>query len=205
MKFDTLKRTSLYGTLVFVMALAAACSNQKEPAQKALDDASAAVNHSLTPDADKYAPKRVTALQGKLAELKSNFDAKSYAAVIAAAPDVTTAAKDLTRVVATDKDAETKDLTARWADASASIPKLLEAVHARIDELGKAKHPAKHLDLATARADLTEADSGWANATSANSSGKINDALAAAKDAKEKVEAAAAAIKLQLPQTTAAK
>ncbi|HEY2781764.1 MAG TPA: hypothetical protein VGI90_13345 [Steroidobacteraceae bacterium] len=187
------------------MALAAACSNQKEPAQKALDDASAAVNHSLTPDADKYAPKRVTALQGKLAELKSNFDAKSYAAVIAAAPDVTTAAKDLTRVVATDKDAETKDLTARWADASASIPKLLEAVHARIDELGKAKHPAKHLDLATARADLTEADSGWANATSANSSGKINDALAAAKDAKEKVEAAAAAIKLQLPQTTAAK
>jgi hypothetical protein len=205
MNWNTLKRTSFYGSLALAVVLATACSNQKDPAQKALDDATAAVNESLTPDADKYAPKRATALQGKLAELKSSFDAKNYATVIAAAPDVTTAAKDLTRVVATDKDAETKELTARWTDASASIPKLLEAVHARVDELGKAKHPAKHLDLATARADLTEADSGWANATSAYSNGKINDALASAKDVKEKAEAAAAALKLQLPQTTAAR
>ena len=201
MNSGTLKRTSLYGTLVYMMVLAAACSSQKDPAQKALDDATAAVNQSLTPDADKYAPKRVTALQGKLAELRSSFDAKNYTAVITAAPDVTTAAKDLTRVVATDKDAEMRDLTARWAAASASIPKLLEAVHARLGELSKTKHPAKNLDLATARADLTEADSRWANASSDDSSGKINDALAAAKDAKEKAEAAAAAVRLQLPQT----
>ncbi|HEX3949789.1 MAG TPA: hypothetical protein VHW95_08070 [Steroidobacteraceae bacterium] len=205
MNWNTLRRTSLYGSLALAVVLATACSNQKDPAQKALDDATAAVNQSLTPDADKYAPKRVTELQGKLAELKSIFDAKNYAGVITAAPDVTMAAKELTRMVAADKDTETKELTAQWTDASAAVPKLLEAVHARVDELGKAKHAPKHVDLATARADLTEADGKWANAKSAYSNGKINDALAGAKEVKEKTEAAAAAIKLGLPQTTAAK
>ncbi|HEY2532474.1 MAG TPA: hypothetical protein VGJ20_31840 [Xanthobacteraceae bacterium] len=205
MNGNTLKRASLCGTLVLAMALASGCANQKDPAQKALDDATTAVNQSLTPDADKYAPKGAAALQGKLAELKSSFEGKNYATVITAAPDVVVAAKQLTQVAATNKEAETKKLTAQWTDAADSVPKLLEAVRARVDELGKAKHPPKHVDLGTARNDLSDADTQWANAKSAYTSGKINDALSSAKEGKEKAEAAAAAINLQIPQMTAAK
>jgi hypothetical protein len=184
--------------------MASACSSQRDPAQKALDDATKAVTQSLTPDADKYAPNAVTALQGKLADLKTNFDGKYYAAVITAAPDVMAAAKDLTPLVAANKDAETK-LTAQWTDASDSVPKLLETVHARIDELGKAKHPPKHVDIGTARTDLSEADNLWAKAKSSYGGGKVHEALAFAKEVKEKAEAAAAAINLKMPQMTAAK
>jgi hypothetical protein len=185
--------------------MTSACSSQRDPAQKALDDATTAVTQSLTPDADKYAPKAVTALQGKLADLKTNFDGKDYATVITAAPDVIVAAKELTQLVAANKDAETQKLTAQWTDASDSVPKLLETVHARVDELGKAKHPPKHVDIGTARTDLSEADSLWAKAKSSYGSGKIHEALAFAKEVKEKAEAAAAAVNLQMPQMTAAK
>lgn len=204
MNLNRLKRASVCGVLAGAL-IASACSGQRDPAQKALNDATGAVNQALTSDADTYAPKGVTALQGKLADLKTNFDGKNYAAVITAAPDVTAAAKELTQVAATNKEAETKKLAARWTEASDSVPMLLETVHARVDELAKARHPPKHVDLGTARTDLTEADNLWAKAKSSYGSGKIDDALASVKEVKEKAEAAAAAIKLQMPQMTASK
>jgi methyl-accepting chemotaxis protein len=181
------------------------CLSQKDPAQKSLADASNAVNQALTPDADKYAPKAVTAVQGKLAALRTNFDDKNYATVITTAPDVMAAARDLTQVVATNKEAETKKLAAQWTEATASVRNLLETVHAKVDEIAKAKHPPKHVDLPTAQSDLSAADDLWAKAKSSYSSGMIDDALASVKDLKEKAQAAAAAINLQVPQMTASK
>lgn len=204
MIWNRLKRASVCGVLAGAL-IVSACSSQKDPAQKALDDAVAAVNQALTPDADRYAPQAVTALQGKLADLKTDFDGKNYPTVLTAAPEVMVAAKELIQVVATNKEAETQKLTAQWTAASASVSQLLETVHARVDELAKAKHPAKNIDVGTARTDLTEADNLWAKAKASHSGGKIDDALASVKEVKEKAEAAAAAINLQMPPMPAAK
>jgi methyl-accepting chemotaxis protein len=200
MNWSPVRRAALYATLIVAAAMTAACLSQKDPAQKALNDATGAVNQALTPDADKYAPNGVTALQGKLAALKTTFDGKNYATVITSAPDVMASARDLTQVVETNKEAESKKLAAQWTEATAPVRNLLETVHARVDELGKAKHPPKHVDLPTARTDLTAADDLWAKAKSSYGSGKIDEALASVKELKEKADAAAAAINLQVPQ-----
>jgi hypothetical protein len=205
MNRNPISRGVLYASLIVAIAMTSACLSQKDPAQKALNDATSAVDQALTPDADKYAPKDVTALQSKLTDLKTNFDGKNYATVITAAPNVMTAARDLTQVVANNKEADTKKLAAQWTEATASVRNLLDTIHAKVDELAKAKHPAKHVDLATARTDLSAADDLWAKAKSSYGSGKIDDALASVKELKEKAEAAAAAINLQMPQMTAAK
>jgi hypothetical protein len=184
--------------LALAILAVAACSAQKQPAQSALETATDAVNAALTPDADKYAPKEVTALQSKLAELKSAFDAKNDPAVITGAYDVTAAAHELTQIVsAVNKDSEAKRLASEWSEFGESMPKLLGSVHAKIDELNREKHVPKNVNLGGARAELNEADNLWDKAKSAHDRGETADALASSKQAKSKAEAAAADIDLQ--------
>jgi hypothetical protein len=166
-----------------------------------LDAATTAVNSALTPDADKYAPKEVTALQAKLADLKTKFDSKNYAGVILGSPDVVAAAAELTQTAATSRDAESKRLTAQWSDISTSLPKSFDTIRSRIDELGKSKRQPKNVDVQTARSDLEDAESKWNEAKVDYQNGKVTDALAASQAVKSQVNAAAAAINLQLPNS----
>ena len=198
---NTTRHVSLYATCAAVVLLVCACATQKDPAQDALDAATSAVNSALTPDADKYAPKEVTALQAKLADLKAKFDTKNYAGVILGRPDVVAAAAELTQTVATSRDAESKRLTAQWSDISTSLPKSFDSVRSRIDELGKSKRQPKNLDVQTARSDLADAESKWNEAKVDYQNGKVTDALAASQAVKSQVNAAAAAINLQLPSS----
>jgi hypothetical protein len=195
---NTTGYVSLYATCAAIVLLACACATQKDPAQEALDAATSAVNNAMTPDADKYAPKEVTALQAKLADLKAKFDMKNYAGVILGRPDVVAAAAELTQTAATSRDAESKRLTAQWSDTSTSLPKSFDTVQSRIDELSKSKRPPKNVDLQTARGDLADAESKWNEAKVDYQNGKVTDALAASQTVKSQVDAAAAAINLQL-------
>ena len=194
---QTSKFTPRYAALALAILAVAACSAQRQPAQSALETATDAVNAALTPDADKYAPKEVTALQSKLAELKSAFDAKNDPAVITGASDVTAAAHQLTQIVSVNKDSEAKRLASEWSEFGESMPKLLGSVHAKIDELNREKHVPKNVNLSKARAELNEADNLWDKAKSAHDRGEAADALASSKQAKSKAEAAAADINLQ--------
>jgi hypothetical protein len=195
---NTTRHVSLYATCAAAVLLACACATQMDPAQEALEAASSAVNSALTPDADKYAPKEVTALQAKLADLKAKFDMKNYAGVILGRPDVEAAAAELTQTVATSRDAESKRLTAQWSDISTSLPKSFDTVESRIDELSKSKRPPKNVDLQTARSDLADAESKWSEAKVDYQNGKVTDALASSQAVKSQVDAAAAAINLPL-------
>jgi hypothetical protein len=184
------------------MLFACACATQKDPAQEALDAATSAVNSALSPDADKYAPKEVTALQAKLADLKAKFEMKNYAGVILGRPDVVAAAVELTQTVATSRDAESKRLTAQWSDISTSLPKSFSTVQSRIDELSKSKRQPKTVDVQTARSDLADAESKWNDAKVDYQSGKVTDALTTSQTVKSQVDAAAAALNLHLPSST---
>jgi hypothetical protein len=168
-----------------------------------LDNATGAVNAALSPDADKYAPEDVSALQKQLGELKSSFDSKNYAGVIATAPEVRTAATQLSLSVATKKEADAEKWMAEWTEASGALPKVLASVHSRVDELSKSKHPPKSVNLPTARSDLADAENLWEKAEVSYGAGKTAAAVATTREVMAKAEAGAAAVDMTLPETPA--
>lgn len=182
-----------------VAALAVACASQMEPAQKALDGLNNAVAAADAAGASKYIPDQLSAVQGKIGELKAAFDKKDYAAVLAGAPALLSQAQALVGAAAAKKDEVVKAATGEWTTLSGSLPQLVAAVKSRVDVLGKSKHLPAGVDLNAAKAGLADATSLWDKAQKAFGAGNVEDALAAAKDTKAKAEAAAAALKLTLP------
>jgi hypothetical protein len=189
--------------LTVAMLLFAACANQMEPAKQALDGANSAVSAAAA-DARKYMPEHLSTLQRKLSDLKSAFDRKDYAAVLASAPAVVNEAKSLAQAAASKKAELAKALETQWTDLNSSMPRLIETVKTRVDALAKKKHVPKGVDLAAARSALADATISWEKAQSVFTAGKVEEAVSNAKDSKAKAEAAAAAVNLKLPTAGAA-
>jgi hypothetical protein len=183
--------------LVFCLAalLLAACTGQKEPAKKAIDNINHAVAMAL-PDADQYSPEQVASVERKLADLNAFFDKKDYAAVLAAAPAVLAEAKSLAPTVASKKDEVMKVLAAAWTELSTSVPPALSSVKTRLDALSKSHRVPKGIDLGAAKSALSDATVLWEKAQAAFQSSHVAEAVAAAKDARAQAEAAAAALKM---------
>jgi hypothetical protein len=189
--------------LMVAMLLVAACANQMKPAQQALDGVDSAVS-AAAPDAGKYMPDALTAVQGKATALKASFDKGDYRAVLIGAPAVLADAKSLAQVAAAKKEVAMKALGSQWADVASSLPKLVETVKARVDALSKARHLPKGVDLAAAKSALADATGLWAKAQAAFTAGQVEEAVNNAKDGKARAEAAAAAVKLNLSSAAAA-
>jgi len=185
--------------LAGVAVLAVACASQMEPAQKALDGLANAMAAADAAGAAKYIPDQLSAVQGKVTELKTAFDRKDYAAVIKGAPALLTEAQNLVGAAAAKKDEAVKAATAEWTPLAAAVPQLVAAVKSRVEVLGKSKHLPAGVDLAAAKSGLADATSVWEKAQAASSAGNYEDAVSAAKDARAKAEAAAEALKLKLP------
>jgi hypothetical protein len=188
-----IRNLALCSAVIFIVA----CTNQMEPAKNDLD----AINSALTaaaPDAQKYIPDQLATAQADAAKLSASYDKKDYAAVVAGAPTVLAEVNALAGAAAAKKDETLKVLGNEWRSLAASIPQSVTAVQTRIDALSKTKHVPKDVDLAAAKSGLADATSAWEKAQAAFGSGNAEDAVAAAKDAKAKVESAAAALKLDL-------
>ena len=188
-----------YLTLYSAAILLVACANQMEPAKNALDNINSTLS-AVTADAQKYVPDQLTQAQSKVAELSASFDKKDYAAVVAGAPAVLAEVNGLAAAAAAKKDEILKALGTEWRSLAVSIPQSVSAVQTRIDALSKSRHVPKDIDLGGAKSGLADAASAWDKAQSAFKSGNAADAVAAAKDARSKLESAAAALKLNLPQ-----
>ena len=188
-----------YLTLYSAAILLVACANQMEPAKNDLDNINSTLS-AVTADAQKYVPDQLTQAQSKVAELNASFDKKDYAAVVAGAPAVLAEVNGLAAAAAAKKDEILKALGTEWRSLAVSIPQSVSAVQTRIDALSKSRHVPKDIDLGGAKSGLADAASAWDKAQSAFKSGNAADAVAAAKDARSKLESAAAALKLNLPQ-----
>jgi hypothetical protein len=186
-------------TLCSVALLFAACVNQMEPAKNALDNINSQLS-AVAADAQKYIPDQYAQAQGKVAALTASFEKKDYQAVIAGAPAVLTEVSGLSGAVAAKKDEMVKALGNEWRSLAASVPQSLTAVQTRVDALSKTKHVPKDVDLGAAKSGLADANSAWGKAEDAFKAGNPEDAVTAGKDAQSKVAAAAAALKLNLPQ-----
>ena len=185
-------------TLCAIVTLFVACANQMEPAKNALANINTTLD-SVSADAQKYVPDQFAQAQGKVAALTASFEKKDYAAVLAGAPAVLAEVNGLAGAAAAKKDEIAKALGNEWRDLAASVPQSLSAAQTRIAELSKTKHVPKDVDLGAAKSGLASATSAWDKAQAAFKSGNAADAVAAAKEAKGDLAAAAAAIKLNLP------
>jgi len=187
-------------SLVMAAALLAGCANQMEPAKKAIVDIEAAVA-AAGPDAAQYIPDQLQAVTTQIADLKMKFDQKDYKGVLAAAPALLAQAQGLTAAAASAKQAaEAAALEAfnsEWGTLAADVPAQLAAVTSRVGILSKSKKLPAGLDAASfaaAKSGADEAKAMWDQATAAQAAGNMEQAVTAARQVKEKLNAAMAAL-----------
>ena len=179
-----------------VALVAAGCANQMEPAKKAIADIEAAVA-AAGDDAAKYIPDEVSAVNDKVASLKAQFDKKDYKGVVAAAPAVLAQAQALAASAAAKKIESMDALNAEWGSLAASVPQAVAAIQSRVDILSKSKKLPAGIDKATlesTKAGLAEANTLWTQATAAQSSGDLEQAVGLGRQTKEKADGLLAAL-----------
>lgn len=192
-------RVSTFAFLSLAAIVLAACAGQKEPAQKLIAEIEATTT-AAAPEAGKYVPDELADVQAKLGALQASYAKKDYAAVVSGAPAVLGAAQSLATDAAAKKDEALKALNDQWTALAGSVPDHLTAVQNGIDFLGKKanKKLAAGIDLDAAKTGAAEANSTWSKAQAAFASGNLDEAVATGKDAKSKIEAVAASLKLDL-------
>jgi len=193
--------THRFGTflLIGIAALVCnACLDQQEPAKQSLDEISNVLT-TASADAAKYAPEQMADVQRELADLKISYDRKGYGDVIAHAPSVLADAKNLVADAAAKKEDVAKALNRQWSGFEASLPPRISAVTTRVGQLSRTQRSAKGMDLAAARSALADATEEWAHAQAAFGGGKVEEAIATAKDAQSKTDTAATTLGLELP------
>jgi hypothetical protein len=174
-----------------------------EPAQKAIADVEAAIA-AAGPDAAQYIPDQLQAVTGQLADLKAKFDKKDYKGVIAAAPALLTQAQGLAGAAASAREAAEaakaaalEAMNAEWTALSGTLPAAVAAIESRVNILSKSKKLPANLDATTfesVKTGLADAKALWDQATAAQASGNVEGAVTAARQVKEKADAALAAL-----------
>jgi hypothetical protein len=198
------RRSSHYALICVAALMLAACAGQKGPAQKLLGDIEATVD-AASGEAAKYVPDQLADVQANLTSLKASFDKQDYAAVMTAGPAVLSTAQGLATAAAAKKDEILKALNDEWTGLAAALPGDVAALQRRIDLLSKtsSKKLAAGVDLDAAKSALDAAASLWSKAQGAFAAGNLEEAVAAAKDVKAKVEALAETLKINLPPPAA--
>jgi hypothetical protein len=192
-----------YSWLTLALALAA-CSTQKEPAQKLISDTEAAVNAAASAAA-QYIPDQLAEVQSNLGTLKADFDKKNYKAVLDNGQPVLSAAQALAGAAQAKRDLIARGFEDQWAALSSAIPGNSSSIQSRIDFLSKSENKklAAGVDLAEARASLSDAEANWTKAQDEHSGGSLEQAVTLAKTVQGKLTALAASMKLNFDQPAA--
>lgn len=188
-----------YACLAVVALLLAGCAAQKLPAQRAISDIEAVV-FAARAEAVKYVPEQMADVQTGVRELTASFDRKDYAAVLAGAPAVMSAARGLATAAAARKDEVNRALEAQWSGLAATLPEHLAALQSRIDMLGQksSKKLAAGMDLDAAQGDLSRGASLWSKAQASFATGNLNEAVAIGNTLEANLSVLAGTLKMDL-------
>ena len=187
--------------LGIVIVALAACSGSKRSAEQAIKAADAAYD-AVKDEAHKYVPDQARDVERALSALKETFNNGDYKAVMTSAPEVTAKVKDLGPAISATKD----ELTKNWADMSAGLPKMVDAIRSRVDILSQSKKLPAGLDKAkfdSAKAGLAEISQDWTEASDAFKSGDLTSALAKAKVVKNRAVEIMTSLGMKVPAAAA--
>ena len=168
----------------FAVVIAAGCASQQGKANKAITVADSALQ-SVSADAQAYVPDQYKALTDELATARTDLDAKNYADALTKAGEVSTKVGELPAAIETAKT----QLAASWQTMSDSVPTMVKALQARVDELSKARRLPTGVDKAqldAAKGSLSQLTASWTQAEDAYKNGKLAEAVAMASDVKGK-------------------
>jgi hypothetical protein len=183
-----------------LLALLGACTSQREPAQRMMQDIAATLG-TVSEDAAKYVPGELIDVQTKLDDLKTAYEAHDYKAVLARGPALLGEAHALAADAAAQKTEIAKSQTEQWTSLATAVPALFTAVQTRLDLLSEKKNRkmAAGIDLEAAKSALREATSQWSKAQGAFGNGNMNEAVPTAKDVESRLQALAGTLQAQLP------
>jgi type IV pilus biogenesis protein CpaD/CtpE len=184
-------------SLFLVAALLSACAPRDEaPARKAIDQISAAIE-SAGPDATKYVPGHVAALQGQVTKLKIRFYDKDYKAIVEEAPAILDHAKGLASTAAAKKAEIAKVLDGEWEKIVTDVPASIASAEKYVDGLIAAKKTAPGMTqemVASARTGIDEQKALWEKATAAKAAGDLEQAVTIGAHVKRRLENLVAAL-----------
>ena len=191
------KGLALIAVMLVGLMLVAGCARDKEPAEAAIKAAETAWN-AAKGEAAKFVPDQVKAVEDALKSAKDAFEKKEYTQALNAAKDLPGKIKELTAAAAAQK----AELTKKWEEMAAGLPKMVEAIRSRVDILSKSKKLPKGMDKAKfegAKTGLGEITQTWADAENAFKGGNIADALAKANTVKAKATEIMTTLGMQPP------
>ena len=172
-------------------------SAEKAPAAAAITAAQSALD-AVKGEAARYLPDQLASIQSALGSAQASFEKKDYKAALTSAQDVVAKAKDLGTAVAAKK----AELTKTWEDMSGGLPKLAEAIKARVDALSASKKLPAGIDkdkLESAKTGLATLSQSWTEASDAFKSGNLTDAIAKGQAAKAKAVELMTALNISVP------
>ena len=180
---------------LIVAAALAACSSQREPAQRSIDDIDARVT-AASAEAARYVPEQLMDVRDELRDLKTSFDGQDYAAVLLRAPVVMNDAQALTGAAAAKKAGLTKTLNEQWASLANLLPADITALQSRLDGLAKKskRRLAEGSQVDAVQGALREDRGLWAKAQAAFATGNMDEAVTIGKNLQRRLEDLAGAL-----------
>ena len=175
--------------MVAAALLMSACANKEEPAKRVVAGAEATLAQ-VRDDATVYAPDELKTADEKLATAKDNITWEKYQAVLDQAPDLNASVLAVKEAVVS-KQTLAAAAAREWTDLSEQVPKIVEALQSRVDELSKVRKlppEVKKETLETAKTELEGMKTTWAAASAAFSAGQANDAADKGRTVKAKGE-----------------
>jgi hypothetical protein len=177
-----MRTTNIVLALCAAVMLVTGCARQRGPANEALESVEKSLAEVRT-DAAKYAPDGLKGVESQFERLKASYEAKEYDNVLAGAPQLQKAVASLKNAVDSGK-AQAKAAFAaaksEWESLKVEVPKQVETIQARVDELSKKKRlpfGVTKEEFEGAKAGLTSMKSIWADAESDFNSGKATMAV----------------------------
>jgi hypothetical protein len=187
--------------VVIGLFLVACAASSKEPAAAAIKVAEESWN-AVKGEVAKYIPDQAKGVEDAIKGAKENFDKGNFDAALAAAKAIPDKVKELTAAAAAKK----AELAKSWEEMSGGMPKMLDAVKSRLDILSQSKKLPANLDkekFEGAKEGYEAAAKMWADAQAAFTGGNVADAVAKAKDVKEKAVEVMTTLGMPVPAAAA--
>ena len=185
---------SIRSTWLLVVAaglVMAGCASQQEPATKAVAAAQAALG-AVRDEASQYAPDQLKAAEEALQRIQGKLEGGDYSDVLTAAPSLAKQVDDLKTAAADGKarmEAAMADARDLWPTLSADLPKMTEALKARLEALAKMKALPEGVDAANldfSRKSYEELSTEWTAAQADFAAGRFTDAASKANAARRR-------------------